>query len=50
MSWSLGTCPECGSAMRVKAIMGGIIFVECSNPDCDNKWGDQWEVTVNSNE
>ena len=46
---SLGTCPKCGSAMRVKGIgVDGTVWVECSNPDCDNKWGDVWEVTVTS--
>ena len=45
----LGSCPECGWAMRVKAITSdGQVFIECSNPNCGNKWGDQlrWEVSA----
>ena len=42
--------PDCGWAMRVKTIdTDGNIFIECSNPDCNNKWGDEiWIVEVTS--
>lgn len=46
---SLGTCPKCGSPMQVKTIIGWTVWIECSNPYCDNKFGDVWEVTVTSN-
>jgi ssDNA-binding Zn-finger/Zn-ribbon topoisomerase 1 len=36
-----GNCSKCGWAMRVVVINSdGAVFVECSNPDCNNKWGD----------
>lgn len=45
-----GNCPKCGWAMRVVVINpNGTVFVECSNPDCDNKWGEQLQIEVSVN-
>ncbi len=42
-----GTCYKCGWTLRLVAMnVDGTFFVECSNPDCDNKWGDQLQVEV----
>jgi len=47
---SLGNCPKCGWTMRVKTIIGNTVWIECSNPHCDNKIPDQYEVSVTSDE
>ena len=45
-----GNCPECGWPMRLKATDGIQIFIECSNPDCINKWDEVvYEIKVTEN-
>lgn len=49
---NFGTCEKCGYPMRLKATDGSNIFIECSNPECDNKWRDEleWRMDVTKNE